>query len=98
MPLQRSFSKIIAEAHRQDFEKRRKPIETDTEKLEEAGGMASDDDDDDDDEDDDGHHEVPGGDGSDDVSDDDDDEEDSMDIREAQSLVHEHGDGGPVHR
>ncbi|KAL0943389.1 SYG1-like protein [Colletotrichum truncatum] len=47
-PPQRSFSKILAEAHRQDFEKRRKPIEVDEPQLEEAGGMASDDDDDDD--------------------------------------------------
>ncbi|KAK1574598.1 EXS family-domain-containing protein [Colletotrichum navitas] len=92
LPLQRSFSKIIAEAHRQDFEKRRKPVDTDAEKHEEAGGMASDDDDeDDDDEDDGGHHEVPSG-GS------DDEEANSMEIREAHSLVHEHGDGSPVRR
>ncbi|WDK12756.1 EXS family protein [Colletotrichum graminicola] len=92
LPLQRSFSKIIAEAHRQDFEKRRKPVDADVEKHEEAGGMASDDDDDED-EDDDGGREVPSG-----GSDDDDDEADSMEIREAQRLVHEHGDGSPVRR
>ncbi|UKZ46325.1 hypothetical protein TrVGV298_000526 [Trichoderma virens] len=48
----RSFSKILAEAHKQDFEKKRKPVE---EAGEEAGGIGQSDDfdDDDDDEDDD---------------------------------------------
>ncbi|RFU76790.1 signal transduction syg1 [Trichoderma arundinaceum] len=53
----RSFSKILAEAHKQDFEKKRKPIE-------EEGGMAdpvgqSDDFDDDDDDDDDDAASLP---------------------------------------
>ncbi|WYZ38346.1 hypothetical protein EsH8_III_000260 [Colletotrichum jinshuiense] len=83
-PPLRSFSKIIAEAHRQDFEKRRKPADVETEQLEEAGGMASDDDD------------ATGS--EDDGADDDDDDvlsagedEDSLEIRQAQSLVREDG-------
>ncbi|KAK6220957.1 EXS family protein [Colletotrichum tabaci] len=93
--VQRSFSRIIAEAHRQDFEKKRKPIDADTEQLEEAGGMASDDDDDDDDdgseagqdEDEDGEEGRSGGSAA-----------DSMEIREAESLVHDHGDRRPMHQ
>ncbi|UKZ72906.1 hypothetical protein TrVFT333_000543 [Trichoderma virens FT-333] len=46
----RSFSKILAEAHKQDFEKKRKPVE---EAGEEAGGIGQSDDFDDDDDDDD---------------------------------------------
>ncbi|KAK1974707.1 EXS family-domain-containing protein [Colletotrichum cereale] len=89
LPLQRSFSKIIAEAHRQDFEKRRKPIDADTEQLEEAGGMASDDmasDEDDVDEED--HDDEGPSDGSD---------ANSMEIHEAERLVHGHGGGRPAH-
>ncbi|KAF5505314.1 Protein SYG1-like protein [Colletotrichum siamense] len=74
-PPQRTFTSILAEAHRQDFEKRKKPIEEVEPQLEEAGGMASDDgsgsDDDDDDD----------GDRSDAAS-----EADSMEIREAREL------------
>ncbi|OLN86879.1 SYG1-like protein [Colletotrichum chlorophyti] len=76
-PPQRSFSKIIAEAHRQDFEKRRKPIEEGGEQLEEAGGMASDDDASGSED----EQEVNSG-GSD---------EDSMEIRQAATLVHDDG-------
>ncbi|GKT84325.1 EXS family protein [Colletotrichum tofieldiae] len=86
LPMQRSFSKIIAEAHRQDFEKRRKPIDADTEQLEEAGGMASDDDDGSGSEDE--QDEIQSG-GSD---------ADSMEIRQAGSLVHDHGDRRPMHQ
>ncbi|KAH6691389.1 EXS family-domain-containing protein [Plectosphaerella plurivora] len=48
--IQRSFSKIIAEAHRQDFVKKRKPDET-TGTLEGSGGPQPQSDDDDDEED-----------------------------------------------
>lgn len=76
---QRSFSKILAEAHRQDFEKRRKPIEADEPLLEEAGGMASDDDADDaSGSGDDGDVGSPGS------------QADSMEIQEASNLA-DHG-------
>ncbi|KEY73324.1 hypothetical protein S7711_01440 [Stachybotrys chartarum IBT 7711] len=47
-PSGRSLSKILAEAHKQDFEKKRKPIEQDAQ-LEQARNPSDDDDDDDDD-------------------------------------------------
>ncbi|KAF6825035.1 signal transduction protein [Colletotrichum musicola] len=80
-PPQRSFSKILAEAHRQDFEKRRKPIGgTDEEpQMEEAGGMASDDEPSDDEDDEDSGEGMQSG-GS---------EADSLEIREAEDLVRE---------
>ncbi|TDZ65200.1 Protein SYG1-like protein [Colletotrichum trifolii] len=73
-PPQRSFSKILAEAHRQDFEKRRKPVDAEPQ-LEEAGGMASDDEGSGSDDDEDGM--VASG-GS---------EEEEMDLQEAEDLV-----------
>ncbi|KAF9874983.1 signal transduction protein [Colletotrichum karsti] len=80
--LNRSFSKILAEAHRQDFEKRRKPIEADEPQLEEAGGMASDDDDgSDDDDDDEGDIGSPGS------------CADSMEIQEAADLADDGREG-----
>ncbi|KAI3538873.1 EXS family protein [Colletotrichum abscissum] len=84
-PIQRSFSKIIAEAHRQDFEKRRKPVDAETEQLEEAGGMASDDDDEGSASDDDEEGVRSGG-----------SEADSMEIRQVNSLVRDRG-GRSIH-
>lgn len=84
-PIQRSFSKIIAEAHRQDFEKRRKPVDAETEQLEEAGGMASDDDDEGSASDDDEEGIRSGG-----------SEADSMEIRQVNGLVRDRG-GRSIH-
>lgn len=54
----RSFSKVIAEAHKQDFEKKRKPI-NEVSDVTAVGGQSDDFDDDDDDDDDDDAATLP---------------------------------------